>query len=180
MNFVSGGSDLFYLQLLLRSLWIFLHEYWVFKNDTFAIWGKHPRNLFGKLRTSEESTNHSVSRLLYSPTDSGLELQYFQPPATSAHFRLVPTILIGKNQVLNTYPFAPVCPEVSGFCILTNSLVCLKATGESVSNQGPLCSVLKWVFPPVAWLVPILMLLNVWSYVIIPPPRFSLTVEYIV
>ena len=34
-------------------------------------------------------------------TDPGLEVQYFQPPASSACFRLAPTILTGKSQFLS-------------------------------------------------------------------------------
>lgn len=118
-------------------------------------------NLFGKPGTFEESTNHSVSRLLFSPTDSGLEPQYFQPPATSAHFRLAPTILIGKNQFLNTYPVAPVSPEVSVFIYTDKLLGLSEGKGRVCQPSRTLCSVLKGVFPPVAWLVPILVLLNV-------------------
>ena len=45
-------------------------------------------------------------------TDSGLELQHFQPPANPACFRLALTILIGKGQFLNIYPVLTVLNSV--------------------------------------------------------------------
>ena len=76
-------------------------------------------------------------------TDLSCHISCFQPTLLALDWP--PIIVIGQSQFLNTYLVTPVCPEFSGFCVLADSLVCLKAEvkGKFSQHQEPLCSVLN-------------------------------------
>ena len=70
--------------------------------------------LFGKTRSGLKST--TFRRQLLRAMDPGLQLQHFQPPATSGCFKLAP-----ESELDLAFPVA-VGPEFSGLCPLTDSL----------------------------------------------------------